>query len=90
MNLSHPDAGGSGISEVVTNSKAGLWNECRYYEGNTFGSMTIGRSDGKPAFQPEFVLPTADFVTFRAKQFVKGVRQWDRGAMLRRMHPRVM
>ncbi|MFG3136461.1 hypothetical protein ACGFZA_09585 [Streptomyces sp. NPDC048211] len=73
----------------VSNPAAGLWIECRHREGATLGSMTIGRLGETPFFQPEFVRPNADFVTFRAKQFVQGARAWDRRARARRLDPRL-
>jgi hypothetical protein len=73
----------------VTNPVAGLWIECRHREGAALGSMTIGRLGKTPFFQPEFVQPTPAFVTFRAKQFVQGVRKWERRAALRRLDPRL-
>ncbi|MFB7270716.1 hypothetical protein [Streptomyces sp. NPDC056244] len=76
----------SGENRVrVTNPAAGLWIECRHHEGAELGSMSVGRLGETAFFQPEFFRPTPDFITFRARQFVQGVRKWDRRARLRRL-----
>lgn len=68
---------------LVTNLKAGMWLECRYREGGERGFMTVGREETRPFFEREWFLPTPAFTTFRARQLVQGVRQWERRAVLR-------
>lgn len=72
----------------VINPAAGLWVECRHHDGAERGSMSAGRL-GEPAFfQPEFIRPVSDFVTFRARQLVQGIRDWDRRRRLPRLDVR--
>lgn len=73
----------------VTNPATGLWIECRR-EGGAVAFLTIGRRDGKPAFEPEFARCTPECITMRAKQQIRAVRRWDRRMRVRRMHPRVL
>lgn len=69
----------------VTNPAAGLWLECRYRRGSDRGFMSVGQIGDKAFFEPEFFWTDPEFVTFRARQFVQGVRQRQRRAVLRRM-----
>ena len=67
----------------VTNTRAGQWVELCHYEGADMASMTVGCVGQGAFFQPEWALPTTDFVTFRARQCVQSLRRWDRRARLR-------
>lgn len=73
----------------VTNLAAGMWVECRHREGAESGFMSVGRIGEKAFFQPDFIRPTPDFITFRARQCVQGLRKWDRRARLRRLDVRL-
>ena len=52
----------------VTNTRAGQWVELCHYEGAEMASMTVGRVGQGAFFQPDWALPTTDFVTFRARE----------------------
>lgn len=72
----------------VTNSRTGMWLECRFFDSNTLGSMTVGRIGSQAFFQPEFIMMNGDFVHFRARQFVRSLRRRERSRTLRRLNPR--
>jgi hypothetical protein len=67
----------------VTNTRAGQWVELCHCEGAEMASMTVGRAGQGAFFQPDWALPTTDFVTFRARQCAQSLRRWDRRARLR-------